>query len=113
MVTSRPRAFQIGEPAARFACVFVQPVTTMGVRFGWPASALEKWPGRPWIRPMLQLIVRCAVFLLLAPALMGQMVALIDCTLIDTRHEVVAPHSTIVISGDRIAARGPVASTRV
>ena len=44
---------------------------------------------------------------------MGQTVAVTDCTLIDPRQELVTPHSTIVISGDRIAARGPVASTRI
>jgi hypothetical protein len=62
---------------------------------------------------VLQLIVRCAVLISLIPALMGQTVAVTDCTLIDTRQGQVAPHTTIVITGDRIAARGPNASTRI
>jgi imidazolonepropionase-like amidohydrolase len=36
-----------------------------------------------------------------------------DCTLIDVRYGVATAHSTIVIDGDRITARGPTASTRI
>lgn len=62
---------------------------------------------------MLQLIVRCAAVLFLITPLMGQSVAVTDCTVIDPRYGTAAAHSTIVITGDRIAARGPAASTRV
>jgi imidazolonepropionase-like amidohydrolase len=55
---------------------------------------------------MLQLIVRWALFALLVPALMGQTIALTDCTLIDPRSGTAMPQTTIVIEGDRIAARG-------
>ncbi len=44
---------------------------------------------------------------------MGQTVALTDCTLIDPRYGVATAHSSIVITGDRITARGPAASTRI
>jgi hypothetical protein len=62
---------------------------------------------------VLQLIVRCAVLTLFVPALMGQTVALTDCTLIDPLHGSATAHSTIIIRGDRIAALGPAASTRI
>ncbi len=62
---------------------------------------------------MLKLIVRCAALVFLIPALMGQTVAVTDCTLIDPRYGVATAHSTIVINGDRITARGPAASTRI
>jgi hypothetical protein len=62
---------------------------------------------------MLQLIVRYAVLVFIIPALMGQTVAITDCTLIDTRDGVATAHSSIVVTGDRIAARGPTASTRI
>src|SRR5690242_285550 len=62
---------------------------------------------------MLQLIVRCAVLVFLIPVLMGQTIAVTDCTLIDPRYGVATAHSSIVITGDRIAARGPAASTRI
>ena len=62
---------------------------------------------------MLQLIVRCAVLVIFIPALMGQTLVITDCTLIDTRNGVATAHSSIVITGDRIAARGPTASTRI
>src|SRR3954447_20648619 len=62
---------------------------------------------------MLQLIVRCAVLVFLIPVLMGQTVAVTDCTLIDPRYGGATAHSSIVITGDRITARGPVASTRI
>jgi hypothetical protein len=57
--------------------------------------------------------MRWAALILLAQALMGQTVALTDCTLIDTRHGLVAQHTTILIRGERIAASGPTASTRI
>jgi imidazolonepropionase-like amidohydrolase len=57
--------------------------------------------------------VRGAVLALLIPALMGQTVAVTDCTLIDPHTGTARPHSSIVINGDRIAARGPAASTRI
>jgi hypothetical protein len=44
---------------------------------------------------------------------MGQTVALTDCTLIDPRYGVATAHSSIVITGDRITACGPTASTRI
>ena len=44
---------------------------------------------------------------------MGQTVAVTDCTLIDPRDGVATAHSSIVITGDRITARGPAASTRI
>ena len=44
---------------------------------------------------------------------MGQTVALTDCTLIDPRYGVATAHSSIVITGDRITARGPAAPTRI
>src|SRR3954454_20200387 len=44
---------------------------------------------------------------------MGQPVAVTDFTLIDPRYGAATPHSSIVIAGDRIAARGPAASTRI
>ena len=47
------------------------------------------------------------------PSLMGQTVAVTDCTLIDPRDGVATAHSSIVITGDRITARGPAASTRI
>jgi hypothetical protein len=53
------------------------------------------------------LIVRCAALVLLVPPLIGQTIALTDCTLIDPRSGASTPHTTIVIEGDRIAARGP------
>src|SRR5258706_2770058 len=62
---------------------------------------------------MLQLIVRCTVLVLLIPALMGQTVAVTDCTLIDPRYGVATAHTTIVINGDRITACGPAPSTRI
>lgn len=49
------------------------------------------------------------MFLYLVSALMGQTVALTDCTLIDVRYGVAVAHSSIVVTGDRITARGPVA----
>ncbi len=62
---------------------------------------------------MLQLIVRCAVLVFLIPVLMGQTVAVTDCTLIDPRYGVATAHSSIVITGNRITARGPAESTRI
>src|SRR5579883_3442083 len=44
---------------------------------------------------------------------MGQTVAFTDCTLIDPRYGVAQAHSNILITGDRITARGPAASTRI
>jgi hypothetical protein len=44
---------------------------------------------------------------------MGQTVALTDCTLIDPHNGAATAHSSIVITGDRITARGPTASTRI
>ncbi len=59
-------------------------------------------------------VARCALSIILfAAAILGQTIALTDCTLIDTRQGTTAPHSTIVMNGDRIAARGPSASTRI
>ena len=62
---------------------------------------------------MLQLIVRCAVLLFFIPALIGQTIAITDCTLIDARYGIAHAHSSIVIAGDRITACGPAASTRI
>ncbi|MDR3702538.1 MAG: amidohydrolase family protein [Candidatus Sulfopaludibacter sp.] len=62
---------------------------------------------------MLQLIVRCAVLIFFIPALLGQTIAVTDCTLIDTRYGMATAHSSIVITGDRITARGPAASTPI
>jgi Amidohydrolase family len=58
------------------------------------------------------LFVRYAALVLLIPALIGQTIAVTDCTVIDPRDGAATPHTTIVITGDRIAARGPTASTR-
>src|SRR5579872_1724605 len=62
---------------------------------------------------MVQLIVRCAALLFLISPLMGQSVAVTDCTVIDPRYGTAAAHHTIIVTGDRIAARGPAASTRI
>jgi imidazolonepropionase-like amidohydrolase len=62
---------------------------------------------------MLQLIVRCSVLIFFVPALMGQTVAVTDCTVIDTRYGTATAHSNIVITGERITARGPAASIRI
>ena len=59
------------------------------------------------------MIVRSAILVFFVPALMGQTVAITDCTLIDTRNGLASAHSSIVITGDRIAARGPTLSTRI
>lgn len=57
--------------------------------------------------------MRSAIIAFFVPVLMGQTVAITDCTLIDTRIGVPSAHSTIVITGDRIVARGPTATTRI
>src|SRR5438105_4203440 len=57
--------------------------------------------------------MRGAVLAFLIPSLMGQVLAVTDCTLIDPRSGTATAHSNIVITGDRIAARGPSASTRI
>lgn len=62
---------------------------------------------------MPQLIARWPVLLFFIPALMGQTVAVRDCTLIEPRRGLVAPHTTILINGERIVARGPTASTPI
>ena len=51
------------------------------------------------------LIVRCALILLLSQAVVAQTLALTGCTLIDPHSGRVAPHTTIVIRGDRITSR--------
>ena len=58
-------------------------------------------------------IARSAVLVLFVPALLGQTLAVTDCTLIDARSGRATAHNTIVITGDRITARGPAASTRI
>src|SRR5438045_5580961 len=62
---------------------------------------------------MLQLVVRLPVLAFLIPALMGQTVAVTDCTVIDPRYGVATAHRSIVITGERITAVGPSASTRI
>jgi len=57
---------------------------------------------------MLQLIVRCAVLVILIPALMGQSVAVTDCTLIDPgmgRQRPTAVSSSPVAGSQRAAQR--------
>jgi len=48
--------------------------------------------------------VHRAALLLLVPALTAQTLAIVDCTLIDPVHGTATPHSTVVITGDRIAS---------
>ncbi len=62
---------------------------------------------------MVQLFVRFAVLCSLIPALMGQTVAVTDCTLIEPRFGVATAHTNIVVTGERIRALGPAASTRI
>lgn len=57
--------------------------------------------------------MRCAVLIFFIPALLGQTIAVTDCTLIDTRYGAATAHSNIVITKDRITARGPAASTPI
>lgn len=57
--------------------------------------------------------MRCAALALLVPTLLGQTLAIQDCTLVDPRAGSAAPHTTVIITGERIAARGPAVSTRV
>lgn len=57
--------------------------------------------------------MRCALIFFLGQALIAQTTALTDCTLIDPHSGQVAPHSTIIMRGDRITARGPTASTPI
>jgi hypothetical protein len=59
------------------------------------------------------LIVRWALLAFVIPVLMGQTVAVADCTVIDPRDGLATAHNSIVITGDRIAARGPAASMRI
>jgi imidazolonepropionase-like amidohydrolase len=54
-----------------------------------------------------------ALLLFLVPALIGQTVAVSDCTLIDPRLGTATAHTTIVVAGDRVASRGPAASVRI
>jgi imidazolonepropionase-like amidohydrolase len=62
---------------------------------------------------MIQLVVRCAIVALIAPALIAQTLAITDTNVVDPRAATSTPHRTILVENGRIRSIAPAASVRI